>query len=93
MTTLPSYDDLPVRPEAPEEAVLPEAQYGLTARTAQTIVIYGTANAPQSTVLRSPVDVDGEVGFVRVSHAAEGAPNVDVFVDDTLVVPSLALSE
>lgn len=74
----------------PEEAVLPESQYGLTARTAQTIVIYGTANSPQSTVLRSPVDVDGEVGFVRVSHAAEGAPNVDVFVDDTLVVPALA---
>ncbi len=76
-----------------DTAVLPATQYGLTGRTAQTLVLYGTTNAPQALVLRAPVQAVGEVGFVRVSHAADGAPNVDVFVNDTLLVAALPFGE
>ncbi|MCU0474952.1 MAG: DUF4397 domain-containing protein [Anaerolineae bacterium] len=76
-----------------EEAVLPTTLIGLSGRTAQTLVIYGPATAPQALVLRAPVSVGGEVGFVRVAHAAEGAPNVDLFVNDALIVPNLAFGE
>ncbi len=76
-----------------ETAVLPATQYGLTGRTAQTLVLYGPTNAPQAMVLRSPVQAAGEVGYLRVSHAAEDAPNVDLYLNDTLVVPALAFGE
>lgn len=79
--------------ESAETAVLPATQYGLTGRTAQTLVLYGTSNAPQAMILRAPVQATGEVGFVRVSHAAEDAPNVDIFVNDALLVPALAFGD
>lgn len=75
--------------ESAETAVLPATQYGLTGRTAQTLVLYGPTNAPQALILRAPVQASGEVGYLRVSHAAEDAPNIDVFVNDTLLVASL----
>jgi len=76
-----------------DTAVLPATQYGLTGRTTQTLVLYGTTNAPQAMMLRAPVQAAGEVGFLRVSHAAEDAPNVDLFINDTLLVPGLAFGD
>jgi len=73
-----------------ETAVLPDTQYGLSGRTTQTLVLYGTTNAPQALVLRAPVHAATEVGYLRVSHAAEDAPNVDLYLNDTLLVPGLA---
>lgn len=76
-----------------ETPVLAPTQYGLVGRTAQTLVLYGPSNAPQAMVLRAPVAASGDVGYVRFSHASEDAPNVDVFINDTLVVPSLAFGQ
>lgn len=73
--------------------IVPATSFALAGRTSHMLVLYGPATAPSALLLKAPLDVAGDVGFVRVSHGADGAPNVDVLFNDDLVVPGLAFGE
>lgn len=73
--------------------VIPAAAFGLAGRTSYMLVLYGPTTAPTAMLLKSAVNVSGESGFVRVTHGAEGAPNVDVLFNGEVVVPGLAFGE
>ncbi|MBK8134604.1 MAG: DUF4397 domain-containing protein [Chloroflexi bacterium] len=73
--------------------VFPATAFGLAGRTSHMLVLYGPATAPTAMLLKAPVRASGDGGFVRVTHGAEGAPNVDVLVNGELVVPGLAFGE
>jgi SH3-like domain-containing protein len=70
--------------------VIAPTAIGLVGRTLQTVVVMGPATAPTALVLAAPVEVDAEVGTLRIIHSAEGAPNVDVEVNGALLAPNLA---
>ncbi|NOG49259.1 MAG: DUF4397 domain-containing protein [Chloroflexi bacterium] len=72
---------------------IPPTSAALAGRTSHMLVLYGPATAPSTLLLKAPVEVAGDVGFVRVSHGADGAPNVDVLFNGDLVVPGLAFGE
>lgn len=61
-----------------------------SAGTSSIGIIYGTPNRPQFKVLSAATQGTAESGFVRFIHAAPSAPAVDVFVNDTLLIPALA---
>jgi len=62
----------------------------LTAGTSNIAIVYGTADAPQALLAEAPTGGEGDSGFVRFVHGAIGAPAVDVYVQDALIVPRLA---
>lgn len=66
---------------------------GLVGGTSQMFVVYGTPNRPNLLILNAAVPSDGSDALVRVTHTVAGAPEVDVYIDDTLVVPGLGFGE
>jgi SH3-like domain-containing protein len=62
----------------------------LTTSTSYMLLVYGTLDEPETLLLSTPTTSDAEGGLVRVAHGVSGAPPVDVYMNDTLVVPSLA---
>lgn len=62
----------------------------LATSTSYMLLIYGTLDQPETLLLSSATTAEAAGGFVRVVHGVSGAPAVDVYMNDTLVVPSLA---
>lgn len=73
-----------------DTVILPETPIGLAGGTSQFIIAYGTLDDPQWLVVSAPTTLQGDSGFVRVVHGVTGAPEVDVYIDDTLMIPRLA---
>lgn len=65
----------------------------LATGTAYTAIVYGTVDAPEVMLLDVAVNPNPGSGFLQVTHDVEGAPAVDVYANDTLIIPSLAYSE
>lgn len=84
--------DLAVVPTgaAVDTAILTLGPTALTSGTSYIAVVYGSAASPQALLLASPTGAEVESGFVRFAHAVPDAPSVDIYVNDTLVSPSLA---
>lgn len=84
--------DLAVVPvgDALENALINSASYSLVSGTSYVLVAYGTSADPQALVLTAPTDAEIEGGAVRFIHGFPAGGDVDIYVDDTLVVPSLA---
>lgn len=72
------------------DAVLPATPIALTSLTTQIVVLYGTASSAQTLVLTTPTVPAGDAGFVRFTHGAADAAEVNILLNGTLVVPSLA---
>lgn len=72
------------------EAVLPATPVGLVAGTSQFLIVYGTPDDPQVLIASTPTTLDSDGGFVRLAHGVADAPAVDVYLDNTLIVPALA---
>lgn len=75
-----------------ENAILPPTSLALSTGTSYMAVLYGATTAPDLLLLSAPTLPEAEAGYVRF---AQGMPDtaVDVFLNDTLVVPSLGFED
>lgn len=74
-----------------DAAIIENAALNLAAGTSNIVVVFGTPTAPSAMILSAPTGASENDGFVRFVHAVQGAPAVDVFVNDSLLVPGLRL--
>lgn len=72
------------------EAIGPVA---LNSGTSYTFVVYGSAPQVQALILSAPTMADVDSGYVRLAHGVAEAPAVDVYINDTLVAPSLSFGQ
>lgn len=72
-----------------DEPLLPATPFALSSGTSNIVLVYGTVAAPRGLLLSAPTRSNGAGGFVRVAHGIPGAPAVDVYLNDTLTIPSL----
>jgi hypothetical protein len=61
----------------------------LNSGTSYMAVVHGTASNPAVLLLSAATDAAEGTGFVRFVHGVFGGPDVDVYVNDTLIVPML----
>jgi uncharacterized protein YgiM (DUF1202 family) len=74
-----------------EAPIVPVDFYALTSGISYTMLVYGTADAAQVKLLSAAADAPaGDISYVRVAHGVPGAPEVDVFINNTLFIPRLA---
>ncbi|MEQ8677437.1 MAG: DUF4397 domain-containing protein [Aggregatilineales bacterium] len=78
---------------AGDTVIIPEGPVGFDTNTSQMLIVYGTATNPELMSLSAAMVGAGDSGFVRITHAVPGAPDVDVYADDTLIVPALTFAE
>lgn len=76
-----------------EKAILNADGAALGTGTSYMLVIYGTLDDPQTLLLKSATNGDSNSGFVRLVHGVSGAPAVDVYLNGSLAIPSLAFGE
>lgn len=74
---------------SPLNAILPNVPLGLAAGTSNIAVVYGTPEQPQALLLSTPTQAAADNGFVRFVHGVRSAPAVDVYINNTLMVPGL----
>lgn len=75
------------------DTVLSNLALPLDAGTSHLAIIHGTADAPAVLVVSSQTLAQAGNGLVRFIHAAPEAPAVDVYVNDSLIAPSLDPSQ
>lgn len=81
---------------AVESAIAPVGQVALRTGTLYTIVMLGTLEGttePSTMVLATPTNAAEGATLVRVAHGSADAPAVDVYANDTLIVPALELGQ
>lgn len=78
---------------AGDTTVLDNVALPLDSGTTYFAIAYGTPTAPEALLLRQMTTPASDEGLVRFVHAVVGAPSVDVFVNDTLVAPSLSAED
>ncbi len=81
---------------AVESAILSFGDVSLVSGMLYTFVALGTLEgdtAPSALVLETPINGAENTVRVRVAHGSPDAPPVDVYANDTLLVPGLTLGE
>ncbi|PJF22491.1 MAG: hypothetical protein CUN56_05705, partial [Phototrophicales bacterium] len=86
-------DSYPFAINANGDSLLPETTFNLVSNTTQMVIVYGTPNTPEVLVAAAPVGSGDENGFVRLAHTVIDAPAVDIYANDTLIVPGLAFGQ
>ncbi len=76
-----------------DKAILKADGVALDTGTSYMLVFYGTTDKPETLVLANATKGDSNSGFVRVAHGVSGAPAVDVYINGSLAIPSLAFGE
>jgi len=76
-----------------DAALLTPPALALASGTSYALVVYGTADSPAALVLAAATNPEAVGGFVRVAHGVPGAPAVDIYLNDTLAVPSLQFGQ
>lgn len=76
-----------------DSAILPAEPYKLNSGTLYMAVIYGTAASPTTALLSTASPAATDSGFVRFAHTVVGAPSVDIFVNEALIIPSLSFGQ
>jgi uncharacterized protein YgiM (DUF1202 family) len=71
--------------EGVDSAILSLGTLSLNSGASQILLLYGTAVTPQFMLLSQPTQADAGSAFIRFVHGVPGAPNVDVYVNDTPV--------
>ncbi len=82
--------------EAEGTIVVPPMPTGLISSTAQTLVVYGTSDVPESLLLTAPTLPAEDAGFVRIAHTVLDAPAVDVVIpgeSTIMLAPGLEFGE
>ncbi|MBZ0283538.1 MAG: DUF4397 domain-containing protein [Anaerolineae bacterium] len=75
-----------------DQAIVTANTVALGSNTSYMLVVYGTAESPAVLALTAPTQPETAGGFVRVIHGVSDAPDVDVYVNDTLIFPSLGVA-
>lgn len=75
--------------EGVDAAIVPAEAFSLNAGVSYILLVYGTADAPQTLLLGATAQAAGEAGYLRVVHAIPGGEPVDVLVNDTAFVSGL----
>lgn len=81
---------------AVESAIVTIGDVSMVSGMLYTFVALGTLEgdtAPSALVLATPINGAENTVRVRVAHASPDAPAVDVYANDTLLVPSLSLGQ
>jgi len=76
--------------EAVEQALIAPADYPLRAGNLYRFMVLG---GPTVILLEAPVLPGGDSVSVRAAHAIEGAPAVDILINDVLLIPGLKAGE
>lgn len=71
-------------------AILPDVPLTLAGGTSNIALVYGKPDQPAAMLLSAPTQSAADSGFVRFAHLTRGAPDVDVYINDTLMVPGLS---
>jgi hypothetical protein len=71
--------------EGIESALLSLGTLPLNSGASYILVLYGTAVTPQFKLISAPTLPDADSAFVRFVHGVPGAPNVDIYINDTPV--------
>jgi len=79
--------------ESANSALVTPDPLPLSSGTAYTLVVYGTVDSPATLTLTAPTTAESDGGLVRVAHGVPGAPAVDIYLNDTLAVPSLEFGQ
>lgn len=92
MIDLPSLGyDIEVRLAGEETVVVPVARYNLFSGTMTSLLLYGTAAAPEVMLVSIPTrPAEPTYGTIRFAHVASQADAVELLIDGSTVVPSLA---
>jgi len=81
---------------AVESAIVSIGDVSMVSGTLYTFVALGTLEgdtAPSALVLATPINGAENTVRVRVAHASPDAPAVDIYANDTLLVPGLSLGQ
>lgn len=79
-----------VVPSGTTEAIASSVALPLNTGTSYIAIVAGTAAAPEVVLVSAPTSPVADAGRVRFVHGAIGGPNVDIYVNDTLVIPGFA---
>lgn len=75
------------------DALIAPAPFSLDTGTSYMLVAYGSAANPQILALNAPTNAENAGGYVRFAHGVPGGPAVDIYANDTLIVPNLSEGE
>lgn len=73
--------------------LLTDAPFAFASSTAHMVIVYGTPALPEVMVLTAPTAAEENSGFVRIAHTVSDAPAVDVYANETLLIPALAFGQ
>ncbi len=73
-----------------DKAIEQVSGVALNTGTSYMLVVYGTLDKPETLLLSSAAKGDSNSGFVRIAHGVSGAGAVDVYINGSLAIPSLA---
>jgi len=76
-----------------DKALVKADGVALDTGTSYMLVVYGTTDKPETLVLSNATKGDSNSGFVRIAHGVSGAPAVDVYINGSLAIPSLAFGD
>lgn len=76
-----------------ETAIAEGVSLPLASGTSYMAIAIGTADNPEILLLSAPTGSVADSGLVRFIHGIVGAPAVDVYVNDTLLVPGLSVDQ
>ncbi|HVU11528.1 MAG TPA: DUF4397 domain-containing protein [Phototrophicaceae bacterium] len=76
--------------EAVGAALVTAQPYNLNTETYYVVLAYGTKAAPKAMLLSTPTMPSADGGYVRVANTIPGTPDFDVFINNTIIAPSLA---
>lgn len=79
-----------VVPSGTTDAIASSVALPLNSGTSYFAIVAGTAASPEILLIGAPTNPLADAGQVRFVHGAIGGPNVDVYVNDTLVIPGFA---
>ena len=72
--------------------VASDAPLNQNSGTSQFAILYGTANAPAILTLAASTS-DSNSSLVRIAHTVAGAPDVDIYANDVLIVSGLTFGD
>lgn len=76
-----------------DSALIAPQNFSLTSNTVYSLVVYGTPAAPAVLTLSAAAQPSDDNGFVRFAHTVVDAPEVDIFVGDTRLVPGFGFGD
>ncbi len=75
------------------DAIIPATAFPLATGTYYVAVAFGTSNAEAMLLSAPTLAGEGDFGYLRVVHAVPDAPAVDVYANNSLIIPALAFEQ